>query len=125
MRRARHLLTASMLALSTPPHARAGTEELAPPGDCTKQEHRELKQAVGEACKAQSMRCDESMDCNALLLNLQRFDACILARQKIMDRCYRGGNEAHREKRGEYLRGRERCRDFMLDKKCDSSTNCE
>jgi peptide subunit release factor 1 (eRF1) len=84
-----------------------------------------LKQAVGEACKAHPMRCDESMDCHALLLNLQRFDACILARQRIMDRCYRGGNEAHREKRNESLRGRERCRTLMLARKCDPSSICE
>jgi hypothetical protein len=49
---------------------------MTPPGDCTTEEHRELKKAVGEACKSVSMQCGEKDDCATLWKSLLQRNVC-------------------------------------------------
>lgn len=99
--------------------ARAAAEEaMTPPGDCSKEEHRELKKAVGEACKSTSMQCYEKDDCATLWKSLIQRSECIAARQRIADRCFRGGDAIHRREIDQYKTGADKCRRIIADKRC-------
>ena len=89
-----------------------------PPGDCTSEEHRRLKEEVGRACKATSMKCYESQDCAELLTNFLLYQRCISARVAIMDQCFRGGNKPHRDEVENYRRGATDCSRMMVEKRC-------
>jgi hypothetical protein len=95
-----------------------GQRSMKPPGDCTKEEHRELKRAVGEACKSVGMKCTEHDDCATLWKNLRQQSQCISARQRIADRCFRGGDETHLREIGNYKKGADDCRNYIADKNC-------
>lgn len=124
----RHARGALLLGifLSTPVglSAEQTKERLAPPGDCTKEVYRKLNQAVGSACKAQGMRCEKDMTCETLKARWRAFTACMVARQALMDRCFRGGDVDHQAKMDDYLRGRERCHVFLYDQDCDMDDLC-
>ena len=120
----RVLLLGTLLSALVGLGAAQAEQRLAPPGDCTGEVFRELNRAVGKACKAQAMRCEKSMSCDALKASWRAFTACMLARQALMDRCFRGGDPAHQRKMDEYFRGRERCDVFLFDQDCDTSDLC-
>lgn len=63
----------------------SAAEPISPPGDCTEEQHRTLKQEVGRACKATSMKCYEHQDCATLIANWLKFQRCIDARLDIMN----------------------------------------
>jgi hypothetical protein len=97
--------------------------KLLPPGDCTKAVYRELNTAVGHACKSENMECTPEMDCVSLMTRWSLFERCIDARQTLMNRCFRGGDETHRITLRGYMRGQNRCLDFIqitcrVDGKC-------
>jgi hypothetical protein len=89
-----------------------------PPGDCTKEEHRQLKRAVGEACKSTGMKCTEHDDCDTLWKKLIQGSECIAARQRIADKCFRGGDGAHLDEIANYRKGTELCRRYLAAKNC-------
>jgi hypothetical protein len=99
--------------------ARAEAEEpMKPPGDCTKEEHRELKKAVGQACKSTSMQCYEKDDCATLWMSLIQRSECIAARQRIAGRCFHGGDALHRQEMDNYRAGADKCRRIIAAKRC-------
>lgn len=99
------------------------SESVSPPGDCSKEVFRELNQVVGVACKGQPMRCDEDMDCPTLLARWDQFGRCIQARKMLMDRCFRGGDKAHKSKLADYVAGQARCLE-LISKKCPVNGQC-
>lgn len=103
--------------------AASNSESVQPPGDCSKEVFRELNQAVGVACKSQPMRCDEDMDCPTLLARWDQFGRCIQARKTLMDRCFRGGDSAHKSKLADYVAGQARCLELIV-KKCPVNGQC-
>jgi hypothetical protein len=99
-----------LLLLLAVPLSLEAQDKMEPPGDCIQEEHRRLKQEVGRACKAVSMVCTASQDCEALWKNLSQYQSCIAARQLIAVKCFRGGDETHLREIGNYRSGAEqRC----------------
>jgi hypothetical protein len=64
------------------------------------------------------------MTCEALVASWRSFDACMRARQALMDRCFRGGDGTHRKVLKDYSNGQLRCEEFMLARGCDMSWLC-
>jgi hypothetical protein len=89
--------------------AQSSGEGSKPPGDCTKAEYRQFNQAVGDACKKDGMRCEGFMDCQSLISRWEMFERCIQTRRTLMERCFRGGDLAHRSMLETYLNGQARC----------------
>ncbi|MBN8233368.1 hypothetical protein JYK02_38210 [Corallococcus macrosporus] len=85
---------APAMAATPPPGA-----GMSPPGDCTSIQHRELKRAVGLACKSVPFSCASFPNTGANCLELANRRnlglACAAARQAINDTCFRGGDAAH------------------------------
>ncbi|HZI14265.1 MAG TPA: hypothetical protein VE153_28105 [Myxococcus sp.] len=121
MRRIAALLLVALL-LPVSPEAQAG-ESLAPPGDCAKEVYRELTRLAGEACKTEGMRCDESMSCQDLLARWSKFKRCIEARRTLMDRCFRGGDPAHKNVLATYEKGQARCTE-LINLRCRPDGQC-
>jgi hypothetical protein len=96
----------------------SAAEPLSPPGDCTEAEHRELKQEVGRACKATSMKCYEQQDCATLIENWLKFQRCIDARLTIMNKCFRGGDKTHQDEIRNYRDGASTCSTIMIQNRC-------
>jgi Novel toxin 16 len=118
MRSASMGVLAFVLFLVTVAGAEPAGDGIKPPGDCTKQRHRDLQGEVGRACKSESMACQNSMSCDELVSRWTKFEACIQARKKLMDECFRGGDSKHRLALREYLIGQEKCVQIIKDKKC-------
>jgi putative RNase toxin 16 of polymorphic toxin system len=93
-------------------------QPLRAPGDCSEEEHRLLKEEVGRACKATSMRCHEYQGCAELLANWLKYQRCISARVAIMDKCFRGGDENHRREVENYRSGAAECSRLMDLQRC-------
>ncbi|RKH13040.1 hypothetical protein D7V97_06665 [Corallococcus sp. CA053C] len=91
----------------------AGEEVLLPPGDCTKDVYRALNQATGAACKTEGMSCNAAMSCQELTVRWNRFANCIQARRVLMDRCFRGGDLAHKSVLATYATGQARCTELI------------
>ena len=121
MTNARYLST--LLLLLLPLELGAQSNGMEPPGDCSKAEYRALSSAAGTACKSQPMAYDEKMDCAELLTRWQRFEACIKARTTLMDRCFRGGDQDHKNTVRGYQRGQVVCSELMW-RKCHKEEPC-
>ncbi|WP_366934443.1 hypothetical protein [Corallococcus exiguus] len=106
------------------PQGRAEETELPPPGDCTKDVWRDLSKAVGTACKTQSMNCDETMSCVDLTVRWNRFEQCIEARRTLMNRCFRGGDLAHKGALATYERGQAECTK-LIRVRCGPNEQCK
>lgn len=117
MKSLRPLLTAVAVMVAGTPRILAASSEMEPPGDCTKEKHRELQKEVNRACKGQKMSCEPWQDCVTLERNLMLFEDCIRARQAIMDQCFRGGDQAHRNELANTRRGHRNCAD-LIDCNC-------
>lgn len=89
MKRLRLVILAMAVLTLGAPRLLAAPTKMEPPGDCTKEKHRALQEAVDKACKRQKMRCTQDQDCMTLETNLMYFEDCILARRAIMDQCFR------------------------------------
>lgn len=88
---------------------------------CSKEVYRRLNKAVGEACKAKPLSCEESFSCELLRQRWQAMADCITARQQLMATCFGGGDERHQEKVDEHTQGLEWCNFYLSQKKCDRS----
>ncbi|NRD61438.1 hypothetical protein HRD49_06705 [Corallococcus exiguus] len=106
------------------PQGRAEETELPPPGDCTNDVWRDLSKAVGTACKTQSMNCDETMSCVDLTVRWNRFERCIEARRTLMNRCFRGGDLAHKGALATYERGQAECTK-LIRVRCGPNEQCK
>jgi hypothetical protein len=113
-----------LFALFLAPSARAEEIELPPPGDCTKDVWRDLTKAVGTACKTQSMKCNANMSCADLTIQWNRFERCIDARRTLMNRCFRGGDRAHKESLIAYERGKAECTK-LIRVRCAPNEQCQ
>jgi hypothetical protein len=81
-------------------NALASGEGLEPPGDCTKLRHAELHRDQGLKCKGPARSCAEDQvkagDCVQLRIRSDRNRLCAEAMRRIMDECFRGGDERHK-----------------------------
>jgi hypothetical protein len=107
----------SVVALFVP-GALGATPSIRPPGDCTPERHAKLQMDVSRECRSKGMRCEARQSCAQLLDNLGQFYRCIDARVSIMDECFRGGDQAHKDEVARYRVGADRCRQLMAQKNC-------
>jgi hypothetical protein len=77
-----------------------------------------LKEEVGRACKATSMKCHEYQGCAELLANWLKYQRCLSARVAIMDKCFRGGDENHLKEVENYRSGAAECSRLMDLQRC-------
>ena len=62
---------------------------------CSESERKKLKEEQDSQCKPSS--CNAGMDCNQLKKNYKMNVRCIAARLHIMNKCYGGGNQGHKD----------------------------
>lgn len=68
-----------------------------PPGDCDENEHRRLQDNVNQACdNSGQLRCKVDDVKEVLMQKMTLSRRCALARTKINDACFRGGDRNHR-----------------------------
>ncbi len=86
-----HGVPAAAMAASAP----ASTDVSSCPPDVTAA----LQKQVELACRSKgvSSRCTKFDSCPSLLEKIAITEACIKARQTIMDQCFNGGNDIHKE----------------------------
>jgi S1-C subfamily serine protease len=95
----------------------ARTSNLEPPGDCSDERHADLHREQGRKCKSPPRTCDRLRfkDCVNLRLYLERNRLCDQAERKMMDECFRGGNDIHRILNENTRKTLERCRERVRD----------
>jgi hypothetical protein len=64
------------------------------------------------------MKCSEYDDCDTLWKKLHQRSECAAARQRIADKCFRGGDETHLREIERYVEGIGECRKYIADKNC-------
>jgi YD repeat-containing protein len=68
-----------------------------PPGDCDEDEHRRLQENVNQACdNSGQLKCKVDDVKEVLMQKMTLSRRCALARTKINDACFRGGDGNHR-----------------------------
>ena len=86
--------------------------------------YRALNQAAGVACKTEGMRCNEAMSCPELTIRWNRFQNRIQARRTLMERCFRGGDVAHKGVLATYEKRQARCTEFSRIR-CSPNEKCQ
>jgi hypothetical protein len=92
-------------------------EPMKPPGDCTKERHRELQDDVDDKCSRLPRGCTEDMDCRQLERNRFRNERCARARDRINNECFKGGDPGHKAAALAAWRAAENCRE-LYRRKC-------
>jgi hypothetical protein len=87
------------------------------PGDCTPEEHGQLQDAVRLECRIPS-KCIFLQSCAVLRANWLQAQRCLHARATIMNKCFRGGDEPHRQALRNTQAGADKCWRYMEEKKC-------
>ena len=83
-----------------------------PSGDCTPTEYAALKASIDALCpgKGNSLtRCEPSDSCDDLAAKGQKFGGCATARDQVNTKCFRGGDETHREEARNAVNAAVRC----------------
>ncbi len=83
-----------------------------PPGNCTPQEHAALEGAKDRECGV-PRACTGRTDMITASMNIVRINACIRAREVIMQRCFMGGDDSHRRVVDNERRALRRCESRM------------
>lgn len=90
-------------------------EILAPPGDCTPEQHAALQGLVHVLCDEQgSLTCKGNDPCATLLVKIAKVQACINQRKLVMKTCYRGGDATHKQQVNDRENGLKKCERFYL-----------
>lgn len=81
-----------------------------PPGDCDEDEHRRLQENVNQACDhSGQLRCKENDLKEILMEKIVLSRRCALARTKINDSCFRGGDRKHRDEKNRRWHAFDKC----------------
>jgi len=83
-------------AWSGPGQTKLPGDGMTKPGDCTQSDYKALDETAGRLCRVKRI-CENVTDCATLTQNIAFFQACIDARQALMDKCFRGGDFAHKK----------------------------
>ncbi|MDR1383648.1 MAG: hypothetical protein LBJ67_07365 [Planctomycetaceae bacterium] len=84
--------------------------------DCSKQRKWELNQPIKAYCDGQgsARTCTRNMSYAELVKNKNLFKACVEARQKVIDECYKGiGDANHRGQIKNKMIGLQKCQNFI------------
>lgn len=76
----------------------AADEDSASKRTCDDATYARLVAAKVAACdRSGPMKCTQNTTCAEIPDQIIKLNACIAARRAVMDTCYKGGNEGHRE----------------------------
>jgi hypothetical protein len=81
-----------------------------PPGDCTPGDHRRMQDEVNKWCKSEIRKCLRTDALDVLAAKLETNRQCVIARDAVNNRCFKGGNRGHRA---------------ALQNELDALANCE
>ncbi|HZI15168.1 MAG TPA: transglutaminase domain-containing protein [Myxococcus sp.] len=102
--------------------AAAPGQGMAPPGDCTKTQWKQLQVAVGVACKSKPFSCADFPDsgANCLELRVRRDQAllCASARGAINTTCFKGGDDVHKDLEMKAAASAATCQCKLVSNKC-------
>lgn len=89
------------------------TVKLDPPGDCSKKHHSELNKDISKFCKTQSRTCEPKDSLDDLKYKADMNFLCAAARHNMMQQCYRGGDDTHRDVLKDTLKSLARCESMI------------
>jgi Novel toxin 16 len=108
---------ATVATFFAPVEAPAQTKDLPPPGRCTNERHRELQDAM-EAAWALVRKCSSPPDTIEIMSEkVQRFRDAIIAREKINNECFDGGDEKHKRQVASLEQGKTYCQERIAAKR--------
>lgn len=87
---------------------------------CTDATHRRLKRIQDTEC-GKSMKCGGDLnDCDQIRKNHEQFTKCIVAREKVIEKCYGGeGDTGHWQAIDNYKEGRTNCETRFTELGCE------
>lgn len=94
-----------------------------PPGTCSESELSGYRNEVTRYCKGPERSCkdeqfnEDEEDCGDLKARLESADYCVRARDDVMQRCFKGGDDNHRRERQTCADVRDRCREMISYKR--------
>lgn len=87
----------------------------APPGDCTPGDQNRLQAEVNSYCKGAATSCRQSDPVPDLEAKLDRNRLCMNARHRVMQKCFRGGDDGHRQALKAAVASVARCEKLLLE----------
>jgi RHS repeat-associated protein len=93
-------------------------EGMKPPGDCSVDRYKELREAVVAACKKGKIlscipKCTTDRQRSINQVRLVAINACIAAREALDNECFRGGDKGHNQQRDQLRRMKEKCEKYL------------
>lgn len=86
-----------------------GTTQSGPVSNCSPQVTAKLQMQVQLMCKMGKSRCIDTDSCPSILGKIAALEACILARETIMNQCFGGGDAGHKKEVQQRKEGIKRC----------------
>jgi hypothetical protein len=86
-----------------------GASQSGPVSNCSPQVTARLQMQVQLMCKTGKSRCMDTDSCPSLLEKIASLEACILARETIMNQCFGGGDTGHKKEVQQRKDGVKRC----------------
>ena len=86
-----------------------GTTQSGPVSNCSPQVTAKLQMQVQLMCKMGKSRCINTDSCPSILGKIAALEACILARETIMNQCFGGGDAGHKKEVNQRKEGIKRC----------------
>jgi hypothetical protein len=83
------------------------------PGGCDDDEFRRLDKRKDQACYSESYSCNPQQTKEVIEHNERKALACVAARVEIMDRCFDGGDKAHKDEAKDRLKPARYCRSLI------------
>lgn len=105
--------TPPIAAAITPPTTPVATNVSTCPPDVTAR----LQMQVELACKTTKSKCVDTDSCPLLSEKMALFQACIMARETIMNQCFGGGDAGHKEQVQQRKNGYKKC-DAIFKRQC-------
>lgn len=95
------------------------------PGTCDASDARTMQEAVHRICDTGCSSCQElgstsnqrEVQCQPILRTIETCEKCLEARDRLMQQCYRGGDDRHTQHRRAVAENRDRCKDLLGAKK--------
>ena len=98
---------------------------------CSESEQSSYQSEVTRYCKGPDRKCppnsfdQDEIDCNDLKARLEVAENCVKARDDVMLRCFKGGDEDHRSTRRDAAGVRDRCSELITYKRgVNACYNC-
>ncbi|NJM30789.1 MAG: hypothetical protein HC855_12435 [Rhizobiales bacterium] len=83
-----------------------------PPGDCNDREHRRFQNDVDNSCK-RDRACSKGMTSSDLSMRAIMNGSCGRARERINKKCFRGGDETHRDQAADAWKSQAKCEELL------------